>query len=221
MFIVVLVVVFSFFMRIELCSAGNFVIIGAPVKATGVQCPLVLAYIHTACRQTLVGRAVALGHGPSGQAVLRNFLGDGMSHHVDHTANGARAVEQCRRAAQHLDLVSQEGLHGNCMVLADRRGIGSGHVVVQHTHACAFETPDDRPANILTKAGIGQTGHVAEGIAEVVGHIAVQCRAAQYRGRLGHFQYVAAQRCGGNHDFFQRFMVMICTMYPVVWFATG
>ncbi len=101
---------------------------------------------------------------------------------VDDAADRAAAVQQCRRAAQHLDTLDEQRLQRHGVVVAQARRVDRGVTVVEQADAVTVEAANDRAARLRPEAG-GR-------------HAATQgqCVAGQHAGRsreLGRAERVA------------------------------
>ena len=79
------------------------------------------------------------------ETIRRRAGGNTRRDRIDHSADGAAAVEQRRRTAEDLDLVGGQRFDGDGVIVADGRGIHRVDAVLEHLHARARQTADDRP----------------------------------------------------------------------------
>ena len=126
---------------------------------------------------------------------------DAIVDHIHHAANGAGTIEQRGGTAQHLHRVGQQCLDRHGVVGADIRGIGAAGAVLQDTHPRALLPANHRLPDTGTKGGIGDPGHVAQGVADGGAGDARQGIAIEGGYRQGGFRLLLLQGCGDQHVF--------------------
>ncbi len=145
-----------------------------------------------------VGHGVAPGGDEAFHRPVRHARGDLVVEHVDHAADGAAAIQQGGRAAQHFHFARQHGFHGGGVVRRNRRHIEQLRAVGQHADTRRGLAADHRPAGAAA-VGVGvHAGQAIQGIAQggfaLLEQQLVFKQVERGRRQIG----VAAQRQGGH-----------------------
>ena len=129
--------------------------------------------------------------------LVRHARRDAFGDDVDRAADGLVSVKQHCGAAQYLDPLGDERVHGNGVV-----GRGGGRIerpdtVGQHANALAAEAAQDRAAGARREAAGGNARQLGEHFTDLAVHVALQVHAVEHRGAGQHVQPGDA---GGGHD---------------------
>ena len=177
---------------------GHAHIAVAAVKGIQMQRPIALPGLQQ-------GRGTAFGIARRGlQArltlhTLHTLAWNAVVDDIDHAADGAAAVQQGRRAAQHLDAVHRQHLDRHRMVRAQGRSVGGGATVVEDAYPVAIEPPDDGTAGVGTKVAAADAGQAAERLAQAAGAALLQGLAAHDAD--GAEPLLTPQGVAGDDDF--------------------
>ena len=93
---------------------------------------------------------------------LRNAVIDD----IDHTANGAAAVEQCRRSAHDFRAFDHQRIDRYRVVKTQRRGVQHADAVLQQADAVTIKAADHRTAGVGAETGRGHPGQAVQRVAE-------------------------------------------------------
>ena len=120
--------------------------------------------------------------------------------HVDDTAHGAAAVKECRWSLQHFDLVGQDLLDADRVVRAQVADVERADAVLQHQHALAGQSANDRAACAGAEEARGHAGLRRERLAEAARDAAGQIIAGEHDGGLHEIGGPDPERAGGHDD---------------------
>ena len=154
---------------------------------------------HAAGRLAVAGGVAEVG---AAAEAFERLARDAVVDHVDHAADGAAAVLQRRRAAQHLDAFGDQRVDRHRVVVAQRRRIGRRAAVLQDADAVAVLAADGRPARVRPEVAAADAGQAVERLAQR-GLGAQQQRVAGDGGGRRD-QVAGAERIAGDGDFAQR-----------------
>ena len=140
-------------------------------------------------------RATCLDLGRALQSLVGNGGGNLAVKHIDHTAHGARAVEQGRWAAQHFHLGCQQGLGRDRMVRADRGGIQQLGAIAEHRDTRAIHAANHGTAGTGTEMAGVDAGLCCQGFAQRGSTAQAQLLLAQHLHGRGH---IAGGHAGGR-----------------------
>ena len=180
-------------------GAGDVVVARVPDEPAEGELEWAIASVHARTAANLVVHALGDNLSETVETV-HPPRGDGVRHHVHHSAHCA-AVEDRGRAAQDLDLSGAKGVGSDLVVGADGRHVAYAETVVQHLHPRPVEAPDDRaPRARGESAGLDAELGV-QGVAEVGGLVAAQAVSAQYGRGLRHLELTSIlKRLRGDDD---------------------
>ncbi|MNI54011.1 hypothetical protein D3C73_1088740 [compost metagenome] len=136
--------------------------------------------------------------------MFRHGGGHLLVHHVDHAADGAAAIQQRRRAAQHFDAFGQQRLDGHGVVGGNAGGIHHFGAIGQHFHARRGLAAYHRTAGAATKCVAVDTRQARQGLTQRAAAPFDQFVAFQHRSRQRGAVEVQAQGVGGNRNGRQR-----------------
>ena len=133
----------------------------AAVEGIQMESPIALPGFQQRCAAAF---AIACGGLQPGLALdaLHPLTGQAVVDHIDHTPDGAAAVEERRRAPQHFDAVYRQDLDRHRVVGTERRGIGGRATVVEDADAVAVQPSDHRTAGVGSKVAATDTGQAVE-----------------------------------------------------------
>ena len=176
---------------------GNAHVVGLAVEAVAVDDEAVAARLDDAGRTTLGGRpAVAQfgGAGGLGHRSARNAVVD----RIDHAADGAAAVEQGRRPAQHLDTFDHQRVDRHRVVVAQARRVECDAGIAEQLDPVAVHAANDRPVGVGAEVACRDTGQAIQRFAQRAAAPQHEAVAAQHGGRAHHVG--RAQRIAGDDD---------------------
>jgi len=124
------------------------------------------AAIQQECAAALGIHGAVFARDVAAEQVIDALLGNPPVNHVDHAADGIRAVEQRRRAAHDFDAPGEHRIEAHGVVGARRRGVNRVAAILQHTDAVPVETADDRTARRRAEVGGTDAGCARERLAE-------------------------------------------------------
>jgi hypothetical protein len=124
-------------------------------------------------------------------------------HHVDDAAGRARAVQQCRRAPDDLDLVGQRRVDRHGVVLGQAGGIERCQAVRQDLDPVAAEAADHRARGAGAEESRMHSGFAGDGLAERRGESQGELRARDHADRLGRARQRLGQRRRRDQDFLE------------------
>ncbi|BBP83171.1 hypothetical protein PHLH8_28130 [Pseudomonas sp. Pc102] len=142
-----------------------------------------------------VGAAVAQ-FATAVQAV-RRLGGDAVVEGVDHAAHRIAAIQQCRRAAHHLDALGIGRVIGHGVVVGERGSIQRADAIAQDADAVAIEATDHRATGGRAEVGGGDAGQAVEGFPQL--RRAAQAQLVAFHHAGGRGEGFAFQRIGGDH----------------------
>ena len=134
--------------------------------------------------------------------VVRQVGRDAGVGRVDDAADGARAVEEGRRAPDDLDLVGREGVDRDGVVGARRRDVAHPDAVLEHADPIAALSPDDRPRRAPPKNVEADAGLSGERLADRRLKFLVEVRLVEDVDRLRHLAEGSDLEVGGDRDLF-------------------
>ncbi|MNM58475.1 hypothetical protein D3C81_697060 [compost metagenome] len=181
---VVMVVSIVIFQTVDHCITGNAVVIAVAHQAIDMQHPVSVDAIQAEHAAALVVDRVAAQLGTTTEWTVWNLAGDAAIDHIHRATDGAAAEQQCRRALQYFDLVSQEWLDAGGVVGTDGGGVHVADAIGEHLHARAFLSTDDRSADTGAEEGALHAGQLGDGVAERAGFLFVQPFTGQHLHRV-------------------------------------
>ena len=134
------------------------VIVGTAAKGVGVECEVAGAGIeqHSALATVvdarhggsrLDARAVSLIQGAKRtERAAGQRVGNPVVGRTDDAADRLRAIAQCRRPADHLDLIRRQRVDRHEVVFAEVGHAAAAHAIIDDADAIDVEAADDRPA---------------------------------------------------------------------------
>ena len=142
-----------------------------------------------------VDRADASLHDAAGgQALVR----DTAVHQIDDPAEDAGAVEQGRRAAEHLRLANRERIDAHRVVRTGARGVEAADAVLGHLEAVSVQAADDRPAGIRAEVTGDNAGDGRQQVSHGRLRKPVQFGLGEHDRRAGGIVEFPSHRDGGQ-----------------------
>ena len=124
-----------------------------------------------------------------------NRIGD----HVHEPANRIGAVEQCRRTADDFDLAGRRGIGRHRVIARLARQVAHALAVLEHRHAIAVETANDRPRRAGPNSRIATPGDSDSVAPTVASRILRELLSVQHRRRLIRLELRARIRADREH----------------------
>ena len=156
--------------------------------------------IQAGAAATLFRRRAEIGHAIEVEAAIRDFARDPPVLDVDDAADGARAIEQRRRAAQDFDAVGEQRIDSNGVIDRGVRNVEAADAIGQDTNALGIETAQNRPRGVGAKEGRTHARLPRQGFTDRRAHLAQQCVALQHGDCRCHQLPITAVR-RGDDDF--------------------
>jgi len=123
--------------------------------------------------------------------------------HVDQAAARSAAVEQGGRAAEDLDLLGEDRLHGNPVIGAQGRDVHGADTAFEHAHPCAAQAADHGPAHAGAEIADVDARHMAHGLADRALRAVSELLGIEHADGRGEMAFDGAERIGSDDDFLQ------------------
>ena len=179
--------------------AADVEVVGLDVAAVGMEHDLrSQRHVDDGPDVALVrGRAV-VGEHVDVDRLVGHGAGNAGIDDVDDAADRRRAVEQRRRAAQHLDPLGELRIDDDSMVDRGVRHVEAADAVGQHPDALALETAQHRAGGVGAEGGRADAGLPRQGLTDGGADLAGQLDALQDGGAGQDIGAVAHQRAGDD-----------------------